>query len=150
MKEILLKLHALRSPQSDYVFYNPTTNKPMDNIAKCFSRTLVKANLGQTTYHKRFRIHDLRATGATKMAINRVPREIREKIMNHCQKKPTSMADRYVRPDDEMRLEALNELGEQIRGMCIRNNLSFFAERFNQEQEAEQFRSYVETFQHLH
>lgn len=86
---------------SEYVFVNPETNKPYNNIHKAFKSACERAGINN------FRFHDLRHTVATRLVINGVDIRTVQEIMAHSSIVTTQ---RYMHPTPESKLDAINIL----------------------------------------
>ncbi len=86
---------------SEYVFVNPETNEPYNNIDKSFHSLMQNSNI------KNFRFHDFRHTVATRLVDKGVPLPVVKEILGHS-KIETTM--RYVHTTEEQKLNAMAAL----------------------------------------
>jgi len=86
---------------SEYVFVNPKTNKPYNNINKSFKNACQRAGL------KDFRFHDLRHTVATRLVEKGVDIRTVQEIMAHSSIVTTQ---RYMHPTPKRKIEAISIL----------------------------------------
>lgn len=97
LKELFIK------KESEYVFINPTTNKPYVDIKKAFSNALEKANISN------FRFHDLRHTVATRMVESGADLVVVQEILGHSNIETTM---RYAHPVPERKKQAISFLSK--------------------------------------
>lgn len=86
---------------SEYVFINPQTGEPYNEITKSFNNACKKANI------ENFRFHDLRHTVATRLVERGVDIRTVQEIMAHSSIVTTQ---RYMHPTPQRKLEAINVL----------------------------------------
>jgi excisionase family DNA binding protein len=99
-------LHALRSQNenSEYVFANPTTDKPYTDIKRAFSTACTKADI------KDLRFHDLRHTFATRLVRRGVDLIIIKELMGHASIVTTQ---RYLHSQADVKSRAVEALTEK-------------------------------------
>lgn len=93
-----------KTPEKDrvgYLFVNPQTNKPYNDIKKAWATALKEADI------ENFRFHDLRHTVGTRLAKENVPVNVIKEILAHSDVKTTM---RYVHSVAGAKLEALSKL----------------------------------------
>ena len=98
VKEVLSELGK---NGEEFVFTNPETNKPYDNIKKSFASLLKKAEISN------FRFHDFRHTVATCLVESGVDLLIVKEILGHSNIETTM---RYAHPVPELKQIAINKL----------------------------------------
>ena len=98
MSDTLYEVLNNIKPTSEYVFVNPQTNMPYDNIAKSFKNACERAGI------KDFRFHDLRHTVATRLVEKGVDIRTVQEIMAHSSIVTTQ---RYMHPTPKRKLEAV-------------------------------------------
>lgn len=86
-----------------FIFINPETNKPYNDIKKSFSSLLKKAQI------ENFRFHDFRHTVATRLVESGVDLLIVKEILGHSNIETTM---RYAHPVPELKLKAISKLNE--------------------------------------
>ena len=86
---------------SEYVFVNPETNKPYNDIKKAWASALKKANI------ENFRFHDLRHTVATRLAESNIDLVVVKEILGHADIQTTM---RYAHAVPRRKLEAISVL----------------------------------------
>lgn len=98
VKEVLTKVGK---NGDSYVFINPETNKPYNDIKKSFSSLLKKAEI------ENFRFHDLRHTVATRLVECGTDLLIVQELLGHANIQTTM---RYAHPVPERKQIAINKL----------------------------------------
>ena len=86
---------------SEYVFVNPETNEPYNNITISFRNLMNKADI------KNLRFHDFRHTVATRLVEKGTPLPVVKELLGHS-KIETTM--RYVHTTEEQKLNAMEVL----------------------------------------
>ena len=84
--ETLKALKEKADPHQEYVFINPKTNKPYDDVKRSFKTALKKANIEDFTFH------DLRHTFASHLVMNGVDLMTVKELLGH---KDIKMTMRY-------------------------------------------------------
>ncbi len=97
----LIKVLKSIRKTSEYVFVNPETNEPYNNITISFKNLMEKANI------QNFRFHDFRHTVATRLVDKGVPLPVVKELLGHS-KIETTM--RYVHTTETQKLEAIEVL----------------------------------------
>ncbi len=87
--------------EAGYIFVNPKTGKPYDNVKKSFHSALRKAGI------KDFRFHDLRHCFASQLVRNGVDLYVVQKLLSHSSPK---MTQRYAHLRDDHLREAVEGL----------------------------------------
>lgn len=87
--------------RTGYLFVNPETGKPYNDIKRAWHTALKEAKI------ENFRFHDLRHTVGTRLAKENVPVNVIKEILAHSDVKTTM---RYVHCASGAKLEALNKL----------------------------------------
>ncbi|MDO5305060.1 MAG: site-specific integrase [bacterium] len=100
VKEVLSELGK---NGEEFIFINPETNKPYNDIKKSFSSLLKKAQI------ENFRFHDFRHTVATRLVESGVDLLIVKEILGHSNIETTM---RYAHPVPELKLKAILKLNE--------------------------------------
>ena len=98
------KLHqfdGLRQSQSEYVFINPDTNMPYNDIKKSFHSVLKKAGITD------FRFHDFRHTAATRMLEKGADIRTVQEILGHSS---VSVTERYTHTNAKLKKSAIELL----------------------------------------
>ena len=86
---------------SEYVFVNPETNKPYNDIKKAWGSALKRAGI------ENFRFHDLRHTVATRLAESNVDLVVVKEILGHADIQTTM---RYAHAVPKRKIEAISVL----------------------------------------
>lgn len=86
---------------SEYVFINPKTNQPYQDIKKSFHTILDKANI------QNFRFHDLRHTVATRLVEKGIDLTVVQEILGHSK---ITTTQRYAHPVPQRKLDAVEVL----------------------------------------
>jgi len=87
--------------KSDYVFCNPGTGKPYEDIKKRFNTAVKRAGI------KDFRFHDLRHTFASRLVMANVPLQVVQKLLGHSR---IDMTLRYAHLSDDSMTNAVKML----------------------------------------
>ena len=88
---------------SGYVFFNPMTKRPIQDVKKAFKTACKNAEI------KDLRFHDLRHTSATKMIESGTDLVTVSKILGHS---TIQMTMRYINPDEETMKNAVDKLAD--------------------------------------
>jgi len=105
VKEVLLEMRE-RTGDSENVFSNPRTGKPLGDIKNAFRSALREAGI------EGLRFHDIRHTAGTRMADAGVPITAVADILGHADVRTTM---RYAHATDEARRRAVKALEESSR-----------------------------------
>lgn len=99
LQELFLSMYG--KGKTGYVFVNPNTNKPYDDISNGWNTALRNAGI------ENFRFHDLRHTAGTRLASKNVPINVIQGILGHSDIKTTM---RYVHQLPKAKIEAMELL----------------------------------------
>lgn len=97
LKDVFLKLK--KDSKSEYVFVNPQSNEPYNDIKKSFTTAVKAAKI------KNFRFHDLRHTFATRLIEKGVDIVVVKELLGHASITTTMI---YVHSDAERKRNAIN------------------------------------------
>jgi integrase len=103
LREALLKI--TRRLDIPYVFYNPKTDKPYDNIVKSFYTAMKRAGI------KDFRFHDLRHTFASQLVMAGVDLTTVRELLGH---KTLTMTLRYSHLAPSHKVRAVDILDSKL------------------------------------
>jgi integrase len=113
LRESLLTLQSsTRRLDIPYVFYNPKTDKPYDNIVKSFYTAMKRAGI------KDFRFHDLRHTFASHLVMAGVDLTTVRELLGH---KTLTMTLRYSHLAPSHKVRAVDILDSKLtagEGYC--------------------------------
>lgn len=101
ISESLMKVLNNIERVSEYVFVNPETNKPYNDIKKAWASALKRAKI------ENFRFHDLRHTVATRLAESNIDLVVVKEILGHADIQTTM---RYAHAVPRRKLEAISVL----------------------------------------
>ncbi|MBI3601522.1 MAG: site-specific integrase [Candidatus Omnitrophica bacterium] len=110
-----------RIPNTDYIFYNPTTLKPMGSLKRSFHTALRRAKISN------FRFHDLRHTFASQLVRCGVDLYVVQKLLGHTSPK---MTQRYAHLRSDQLKEAIERIDMQSKNNVYHadsNNSTFLA-----------------------
>jgi len=110
-RDILSALCSQNNALADYVFTN-SEGKPFTDIKKSFKTALRKAKIDN------FRFHDLRHTFASYEAMAGVDLNTIRELLGH---KTMTMTMRYAHLSDEHRKQAVDLLGDKLKGIISAN-----------------------------
>ncbi len=102
MNSLVVETLSVIPQDSEFVFFNPMTGKPIKDVKTTFKKTCEKAKI------KELRFHDLRHTSATKMIEIGVDLVTVSKILGHSS---IQMTMRYAHPTPENMQRAVDKLG---------------------------------------
>ena len=97
----LMKVLNEAKNNTEYVFLNPETNMPYNDIKKAFHTVLKKAEI------KDFRFHDFRHTAATRMLENGADIRTVQEILGHSS---VSVTERYTHTNAKSKRSAIEIL----------------------------------------
>jgi len=103
MNGLVIEAMSIIPQNSEYVFYNPRTKGPIQDVKTAFKATCEKMRI------KGLRFHDLRHTAATRMVEAGVDLVTVSKILGHSS---IQMTMRYAHPTPENMRRAVEKLGE--------------------------------------
>ena len=101
--------------ESECVFVNPGTGKPLTDIKNAFRSALTEAGI------EGLRFNDLRHTAGTRMADANVPIAVIAEILGH---KDIRTTMRYVHATDEGKRRAVKSLERVVPNLATRRNSS--------------------------
>jgi integrase len=108
-----------KNPGHDYIFLNPETKKPLNNIRKSFATALKKAGIQD------FKFHDLRHTFASSLVRHGVDLYVVQKLLGHTTPK---MTQRYAHLRSGQLKEAIEKIDIQVENLLY--NSKFDDEKF--------------------
>ncbi|MHB1680961.1 MAG: tyrosine-type recombinase/integrase [bacterium] len=94
----------IRNIKTDYIFYNPKTLKPIDNVKRSFATALRKSHILD------FRFHDLRHTFASQLVMKGVDLATVQKLLGH---KTINMTLKYAHLSNIHLKDAVNMLDKK-------------------------------------
>ncbi len=108
VKEVLQRIP--KHPNSEYIFFNPETGKPIGSIKKSFRLTVQKAGI------RDFRFHDLRHTFASHLVMKGVSLYVVQRLLGHS---TMDMTQRYAHLEPKQFKDAIDRLEtiENIDGL---------------------------------
>ncbi len=107
-------LNVPKQKNTDYIFLNPETGKPLGSIKDAFNRAVRKAGI------KDFTFHSLRHTAASQLVRNGVDLYVVQKILGHSTPK---MTQRYAHLRDDMLIDAIKKIDTQFNPLVYNNEL---------------------------
>ncbi|MBF0531884.1 MAG: site-specific integrase [Candidatus Omnitrophica bacterium] len=105
VKQELMKMP--RQKATDYIFFNPKTNKPQGSMKNAYQRAVVKAKL------KDFHFHGLRHTFASQLVRDGVDLYVVQKLLGHTS---PVMTQRYAHLSADVLKNAIQKIGRKIPG----------------------------------
>jgi integrase len=106
-------LNVPKQKDTDYIFLNAKTKKPLGSTKDAFNRAVRKAGID-------FTFHSLRHTFASQLVRNGVDLYVVQKLLGHASAK---MTQRYVHLREDMLTDAIKKIDRQFESVLYNNAL---------------------------
>ncbi len=109
-------LNVPKQKDTDYIFLNSRTKKPLGSIKNAFNRAVIKAKIDDFTFHS------LRHTFASQLVRDGVDLYVVQKLLGHSSPK---MTQRYAHLREDMLKDAIKKIDRQFEGVLYNNAFEF-------------------------